>query len=93
MTVELDSESWNARWLAGTGGAPGTCPPDVCDPLAFASGHAEGRAARERQKAYRKRAIAMNDMPQDLALSLLDPITNPEQIALDEIDDPSAEVT
>jgi hypothetical protein len=53
--------------------------------LAFADGYAEGQAARERRNARPLQVIAMVDMPHALALSLLDPITNPTQIALDEL--------
>ncbi len=51
--VTQDPVSWQAGYNAGMSGGPMDCPPEVSDPLAYASGYIEGKAARQRAAAAR----------------------------------------
>jgi hypothetical protein len=80
MPVNRDTESWRAGFLAGVSDGPAACPADMPDVPAFADGYAEGQDAHQRRPSLC--VIDAAEMPMDLALSLLEPITDPDQIAL-----------
>ena len=51
--VSQDPASWQAGFNAGMSGGPSNCPPEVSDPLAYASGYIEGKAAKMRATSAR----------------------------------------
>jgi hypothetical protein len=46
--ITQEPASWQAGYNAGMSGGPLACPPEVADPLAYASGYIEGKAATAR---------------------------------------------
>jgi hypothetical protein len=52
--VTQDPASWQAGYNSGMSGGPGECQPEVPDPLAYAAGYVEGKAAHDRATAARK---------------------------------------